>query len=242
MKQGILYGIGIGPGDPELITLKGSRILARCKHVFVPKGPAGDESLALSIAKQHIPDACHVTRIEFPMTRDRDELRKNWEASAKPIALLLRAGADVCYLTLGDTLMYSTYIYMLKGLRTHLPDAEIVTVPGVTAFSAAAALAGFPVGVGQQPVNVVPASENLESLETALSMGGTVILMKIGKKVGPVLKLLESSGHIDDAILVTRAGLTGQRIETDLRNLNPDFSDVANLSVILVHASKEATR
>jgi precorrin-2/cobalt-factor-2 C20-methyltransferase len=241
MKQGVLYGIGIGPGDPELITLKGSRILARCKHVFVPKAPAGDESLALSIATQHIPETCHVTVIEFPMTRDKEDLRKKWESSTKPIAALLRAGEDVCYLTLGDTLMYSTYIYMLKGLRTHLPEAEIVTIPGVTAFSAAAALAGFSVGVGQQPVTVVPVSENLGSIETALSMGGTVILMKIGKKVGPVLKLLESSGHIDDAILVTRAGLTGQRIETDLRNLSPECSDEANLSVILVNASKEAT-
>ncbi len=79
------------------------------------------KSLALSIARQHIPGACNVTKIEFPMTRDKDELRRKWEASTRPIAALLRAGDDVCYLTLGDSLMYSTYIKMLKGLRTHLP-------------------------------------------------------------------------------------------------------------------------
>jgi len=240
MKRGILYGIGIGPGDPELITVKGARILARSKHVFVPKAPAGDESLALSIARQHIPDACNVTMIEFPMTRDREELRKKWEASTESIASVLRAGDDACYLTLGDTLMYSTYIYMLKALRTHLPDAEVVTIPGVTSFSAAAALAGFPVGVGQDPVIVLPASEKLETIERALSMGGTIVLMKIGKQLGPVLQLLEASGHIDNAILVSRAGLAEERIETDLRNLGPGSPSEANLSVILVHASDEA--
>ncbi|MBI4962780.1 MAG: precorrin-2 C(20)-methyltransferase [Desulfomonile tiedjei] len=238
MKQGILYGIGIGPGDPELITVKGARLLARCQHVFVPKAPPRDESLALSIAKQHIPGACNVTMIEFPMTKDREKLRTKWEASTQAIASVLRTGEDACYLTLGDTLMYSTYIYMLKGLRTHLPDAKVVTVPGVTAFSAAAALVEFPIGVGQEPVTVVPISDDLEALERALLLGGTVILMKIGKRFGQVLKLLETSGHIDNAILVSRAGLAGERIETDLRNLAAKAPDEANLSVILVHAFK----
>ena len=240
MKRGILYGIGIGPGDPELITVKAARILARCKHVFVPKAPRGDESFALSIAKQHIPAACNIRMIEFPMTRDREELRKSWEASTQAIASLLSAGDDACYLTLGDTLLYSTYIYMLKGLRTHLPDAQVITVPGVTAYSAAAALAGFPVGVGSDPVTIVPASDNLELIERALSLGGTIIVMKIGRKLGEVLKILETCGRIDDAVLVSRAGLAGEQIETDLRSLGLECPDAANLSVILVHASTEA--
>lgn len=240
MKLGILYGIGIGPGDPDLITVKGARILARSKHVFVPKAPVGDESLALSIAREHIPAACTVTMIEFPMTRAREELRKRWAALTEPIASLLSQGRDVCYLTLGDTLMYSTYIYMLEGLRTHLPDAEVVTIPGITSFSAAAALVGFPIGVGQEPVTVLPTSEDTESIKRALSLGGTVILMKIGKRLGRVLELLKASGRVDDAILVARAGLAGERIETNMRNLRPEASEEANLSVILVHASKEA--
>jgi precorrin-2/cobalt-factor-2 C20-methyltransferase len=240
MKLGILYGIGIGPGDPDLITVKGARILARSRHVFVPKAPAGDESLALSIAREHIPAACTVSMIEFPMTRDQEELRKKWEALTEPIASLLSQGHDVCYLTLGDTLMYSTYIYMVKGLRNHLPEAQVVTIPGITAFSAAAALAGFPVGVGQRPLTVLPASEDPESIERALSLGGTVILMKIGKRLGGVLEILEASGHIEHAVLVTRAGLKGERIETNLRSLSTESSEEANLSVILVHASKEA--
>jgi precorrin-2/cobalt-factor-2 C20-methyltransferase len=242
MNQGILYGIGIGPGDPELITVKGARILASAKHVFAPKAPIGEESLALSIVREHLPEECNVTMIEFPMTRDREELRRRWEASTEPIASVLSHGHDVCYLTLGDTLMYSTYIYMLKALRMHLPDAQVVTIPGITAFSAAAALAGFPIGVGQEPVTVIPASENPESVKQAFSLGGTVILMKIGKNLARVLQLLEASGYIDDAILVTRAGLAGERIETNLRNLSPESAEEANLSVILVHAAKETIR
>ena len=115
------------------------------------------------------------------MTADREELAEKWDAAAARVAEVLTAGEDACFLTLGDPLLYSTYIYLLRALRKRLPDLKAVTVPGIMAFGAAAALAEFPVGEGREPVTIVPAADDLTDVRRALAQGGTVVLMKIGK-------------------------------------------------------------
>lgn len=240
MKLGTLYGIGVGPGDPELVTLKGARVLSRCRHVFVPKARTASDSVALAIAKQHIGPEAQVRELVFPMTTDRQELSDRWGESAEVVARVLQDGQDACFLTLGDPLLYSTYIYLLRALKARIPDAKVVTVPGVTAFSAAAALTDFPVGEGKQPVTIVPTADDLEDVRRALAMGGTVVLMKIGKRLADVLQLLEEAGALDDGVFVARAGLDGQRIETDLRNLKQEGPEVGYLSIILVRSGKDA--
>lgn len=237
MTIGTLYGIGIGPGDPELITAKGARVLSECKHVFVPKAPRGEESLALTIARQHIPAESRISVFEFPVTRDAEQIRLAWDGIANDVAATLKTGSDACYLTLGDTLLYSTYVYMVQALRRLLPAVEVVTIPGITSFSAAAALSTFLVGAGDQTVTIVPATDDLVSVRRALAFGGTVVIMKIGKKLSRIVQLLEQEGCIDHAVFVARAGLKGQRMETDLRNLRSEMSEAGNLSVILVHAA-----
>ncbi len=109
----------------------------------MPKARKGAESVALGIAQKHIGSQAEIHEILFPMTTDRLELEKRWEESAEVIADVLEKGADACFLTLGDALLYSTYIYMLRALRRKIPDVRVVTVPGITAFSAAASLAEF---------------------------------------------------------------------------------------------------
>jgi len=140
MKRGTLYGIGVGPGDPELITVKGANILSRCRHVFVPKARDASDSLALAIAKRYLGSSSEVHELVFPMTSEREELSRRWGESAREIITVLENGVDACFLTLGDPLLYSTYIYLLREVRDRVPDIDVVTVPGVTAFSAAAAL------------------------------------------------------------------------------------------------------
>ena len=234
MKQGTLYGIGVGPGDPDLITVKGATILAGCAHVFVPKARKGAESVALSIAQKHINPQAEIHEILFPMTTDRSELEKRWEESAKVIAEVLETGADACFLTLGDALLYSTYIYMLRALRRKIPDVKVVTVPGITAFSAAASLAEFPVGEAKEPITIVPTADDLEDVRRAISLGGTVVLMKIGKRLNQILDLLEDVGAMENGVFVSHAGMEAQRIETDLRNLRGEESEAGYLSIILV--------
>ncbi len=163
MKRGTLYGIGVGPGDPELITVKGARILGQCRRVFVPKARTASESVALSIAGRYLKKDSQVQELVFPMTPDRMELSQRWEESAREITAVLETGEDACFLTLGDPLLYSTYIYLLRALRARLPGVEVVTVPGVPAFAAAAALTDFPIGEAKQPVTIVPVADDLEA-------------------------------------------------------------------------------
>lgn len=241
MKLGTLYGIGVGPGDPELITVKGASLLSRCKHVFVPKARTASDSVALAIASRYLGSHARVHELVFPMTADTDELSTRWSDSAAQVAEVLGAGEDACFLTLGDPLLYSTYIYLLRALRERLVDVDIVTVPGITAFSAAAALTEFAVGVAKEPVTIVPTADDLTAVRQALEQGGTIVLMKIGKRLSDILNILEQTGLIDRSVFVSRAGMADQRVETDMRVLRNAGADVGYLSIILVHASEEVS-
>lgn len=242
MKRGTLYGIGVGPGDPELITIRGANIIARCHHIFVPKARTSTDSLALSIANRYLRSSSEVHELIFPMTSEQEELSHRWSESARNIISVLEKGEDACFLTLGDPLLYSTYIYLLREVRASIPDADVVTVPGVTAFSAAAALAEFPVGEGKETVVVVPTADDLEDVRQALKEKRTVILMKIGKRLPDILDLLEDAGYIDRSVFVSRAGLSDQRVETDLRTMRNENPEAGYLSIILVHTGGGQTR
>ncbi len=239
MKLGTLYGIGIGPGDPELITLKGARLIISCRNLFVPKARTAAESVALAIARPLVDPEARVEELHFPMTADQGELAAKWDAAAGRVAAILETGEDACFLTLGDPLLYSTYIYLVRALRSRLPDLAAVTVPGITAFGAAAARAEFPVGEGREPVTICPAAEDdLAAVRRALAAGGTVVLMKIGRRLPEVLDLLESEGLLEASVFVSRATMEDERIETDLRRLRAEAPEAGYLSIILVHAGK----
>ncbi len=237
-KTGVLYGIGIGPGDPELITLKGARLISSSLHLFVPKARTAAESVALAIAKSLVSPRTVIHELVFPMTADPEELEEKWDGAAADVACVLEAGEDACFLTLGDSLLYSTYIYLLRAIKRRLPDVECVTVPGITAFSASAALTDFPIGEGKRPVTIIPAADDLGAFRDALSLGGTVVLMKIGKRLDAILDILEETGLIEQAVFVSRATMADERIETDLRRLRARNPEAGYLSVILVHADK----
>lgn len=238
MSYGTLHGIGVGPGDPELITVKGARLLAECKYLFVPKARIKAESVAYAIVERYVNPEAVVQELVFPMVTDKEELEKKWVESASVIAEVLKAGNDACFVTLGDSLLYSTYIYLVRALLKVAPEAKINTVPGVTAFSATAALTNFPVGEGKELVTIVPAADDLDSLRQALKRGGTVALMKVGKRLSAIIDALEEAEALDGSVFAAHAGLEGERIETDLRKLKNENPEVGYLSTILVRAKK----
>jgi precorrin-2/cobalt-factor-2 C20-methyltransferase len=239
-RQATLYGIGVGPGDPQWITVKAVNVLANCRHVCVPRSGSAADSVALRIAQNYLrPDAV-VHEQSFPMTADPDVLRRHWREAAHEVHAILARGEDCCFLTLGDALLYSTYIYLLRELQAIDPAVRVVTVPGVTAFSAAAALTGFPVGEGQQFVTIVPASDQLDQFTAALDRGGTVVLMKIGQRLQRVLDELDARGLLDQAVFVSHAGMAQQQVETDLRRLRGQSPETGYLSVLIVRADRPA--
>jgi precorrin-2/cobalt-factor-2 C20-methyltransferase len=238
MKKGTLYGIGVGPGDPEWITVKGARVLAHCRQIFVPKSREERDSAALHIAQSYIHPDARIQELSFPMITDQQKLALHWEKAARQLAEVLQKGEDCCFLTLGDPFLYSTYIYLLRALRTIMPDLEVVSIPGVNAFSAAAALTEFPVGEAKEQVTIIPTADDLGAVRKALAQGGTVVLMKIGKRLDSILDILEEEGLLDQAVFVGRAGQVGERIEADLHKLRAETPTTGYLSIILVHAER----
>ncbi len=234
MNLGTLYGIGVGPGDPGLVTVKGAELISNAGYLFVPVARIKAESVALDIVKRYVKEGAEVRELVFPMVTDKSELNKHWAESAGKIAGVLEKGRDACFVTLGDALLYSTYIYLIRALRKIHPDVNIVTVPGVTAYSAVAALAGFPVGEARELVTIVPASDDLQTVRDTIGRGGTVVLMKVGKRLKNILDLLEELGAMDDAVFVANAGMANQRLETDLGKLKGESDQTGYLSTILI--------
>jgi precorrin-2/cobalt-factor-2 C20-methyltransferase len=241
MTAGTLFGIGIGPGDPDLITVKGAALLSCCRHVVVPKASRSSESVALSIVKKHLNPGATIHEVVFPMVTRKEILEEKWRESADRVAEILVTGEDVCFPTLGDTFLYSTYIYLVRSLRENHPEAPIVTVPGVNAFSAVAAAAGFPVGEGRQPVTIIPAADDFTELRGALTRGGTVVIMKVGKRLPTILELLEEYNALDTSVFAAHVGMENEHVETDLRKLRGAGEEVGYLSIILTRIETEAT-
>jgi precorrin-2/cobalt-factor-2 C20-methyltransferase len=242
VKQGTFYGIGVGPGDPELLTVKAASVLAACPHVFVPKARTVSESVALEITRRYLRSDAQVQELVFPMTPDQDLLEQRWRESAEVIASVLEAGNDACFLTLGDPMVYSTYIYLLRALDERLPGVTTITVPGITSFCAAAAATHFALGEGKELITIVPTSDDLTVLRRALSTQGTVVLMKIGKRLREILEILKESGLLEHSVFVSRVGQGRQHIETDLRKLCVQDPEAGYLSVIIVHASRRSEK
>jgi len=239
VRTGTLYGIGVGPGDPELITVKGAAILARCRHVFVPKSKIM-ESEVLSITKRYLGRGACIHELQFPMTADQDEQSACWKENAPSVTKVLALGEDACFITAGDILFYSTFIYLMREVREILPTVSIIAVPGVTAFSAAASVLSFPIGQGREPVTIIPVSaEDPAAVREALTKKSTVILMKIGRRLPDILDIIEAAGLIEDSAFISRAGMEGERVETDLKKLRILNPEAGHLSIILVHAGKK---
>jgi precorrin-2/cobalt-factor-2 C20-methyltransferase len=234
---GIFYGVGVGPGDPDLITVKGARMLASCQKVFVPTARVKSESLARQIAQKHLPDDAQIQELVFPMSKDPRVLEESWGRAVVPVVDVIKKGEDACFLTLGDPLLYSTYIYLVRALKKNIPDLEVRTVPGVPAFCAAAASTCFPVGEGITKVGIVPVSDKLEGLRRALDEFDTLVLMKVAQQLPAVLDLLEERGVLDKAVFVSRTGQDGERVVTDLGELRDEGPKAGYLSIILVKNS-----
>ncbi|MDP6524814.1 MAG: precorrin-2 C(20)-methyltransferase [Kiritimatiellia bacterium] len=239
MSIGTFYGIGVGPGDPELITVKGARLIAACGCVVVPKSRMKKESIALKIAKQYISPGAEIVEQVYPMTSDKALLQEKWSQAAGEVLNRLRKPQDVCFLTLGDPLFYSTHIYLLRCLKELDPELKTVTIPGIMAMGAASAITDFPLGEAKKPVTVVPTSDDLVATRQAIKSGGNVVLMKVGERLQPILDLLQELGVIDRAVFVAKAGQDAEVVVTDLMDLKESDPKTGYLSIILIDADKE---
>lgn len=233
--KGKLYGIGIGPGDPKLITLKAKEILDKVKTIFVPKAKEDTLSLARSIIENIFLKPKNFIELTFPMTKDKKILRKYWKESARKIAQEIKRNKIAAYLTIGDPFIYSTYIYMIKELKKDFPNIEIETIPGISSFNASAAKAQVPLVEGSEKLAILAVTDNLKELKKILKEFDTVVLMKIGSKLNKVIQLLKDMKLIETSVLISHVGQLNEKIVRDLSSLD---NKIGYLSVIIVKHKK----
>ncbi len=207
--QGRLYGVSVGPGDPELMTLKAVRVIRSCEVVAVPQSGA-ETQVAWKIACEAVPEIFSKQKIDllFPMTRDPGRLEVCHTAAAAQIAEQLEKGKSVAFLTLGDVSIYSTYAYMQERIRALGFEAEMVA--GVPSFCAVASRLGISLTEAAKPLHIIPAS--YEGVDEGLDWNGVKVLMKTGKKIGQVKTALRERGLYQQARMVERCGMEGERI------------------------------
>lgn len=213
---GTLYGLGVGPGDPELLTIKAARILGQVKAVFAASSSKNDYSIAEAIIGPHLPPGTAVTRLPFPMTRDRSALDTAWEANAAAMAAILGAGRDAAFVTLGDPLLYSTFGYVLPLVRQRLPGLPVVIVPGVTSFQAAAARTGDVLAESGENLLIASGVDEDGRLRRALEAADNAVILKAYRHFPRLRALLTAMGLAGKTTFVTRLGHQGEAMERDL--------------------------
>ena len=236
MKIGNFYGIGLGPGDPELLTLKALHTIQRADYIFVPKSDSKEDSLALEIVKDYVKGKKVIEQI-YPMTKDKQTLNTAWLKAAEEIHAEVKNGHDVIYLTLGDPMTFSTYIYLLRHLNAMLPEQTIHTIPGITSYNAAASAANYPLLTGNERLAVIPVPKDLAELRPILESFDTVVMMKVAKKLDEVIQLLEDMKLSENALFASYIGQKDAYLTCDIVSLKG--SGMGYMSVLIVKRLKQ---
>jgi precorrin-2/cobalt-factor-2 C20-methyltransferase len=228
-----IFAVGVGPGDPELLTRKAERILRQVGVVCAPTGAADAASYALGIVEPFLDRTRQeILHRVFPMTKDQAELMPLWEETAKEMAERVRAGQDVAFITIGDPLLYSTFLYIYRIFREKYPEIEIEIVPGITSIGAAAAAAGVPLGIASDRLAVLPATYEEAQLRQTLLEYDTVVLMKVSRVFDRIYELLVELGLERNGVFVRRVGSSEEEVVTDLSSLVGKKLDYLSLLIV----------
>ncbi len=224
-KQGKLYGVGDGPGDPELLTVKAVRVIKEADIIFTAASSKNSYSLAVEIASPYISKDAVIKQLGFPMTKNEQEVEKAWIANAKDIAAQLKAGKTVVFLTLGDSITYSTFGYILKKMKCVMPEAVIETVPGITSFHAASARLNRIIVEGEESLLITSGAFGGENLKHLKGIEN-VAIVKVYKNVKDINAALKENNMFEKSVAVTKCGRKDEQIFENLEELEqraPDY-------------------
>lgn len=213
------YGIGVGPGDPELMTLKAARILAAVDRIFLPAGQAGSAGFAGRIVESLRLEANKFRPVPLCMSRQRDADLDAYDRAASEIASELHAGRSAAWIAEGDPLFYSTFIHVWAALVRHAPGIDVEVVPGVTSIQAAAAYAGLPLARLDESIAIVPAAYGIERLPELMREFSVVGLLKVHNVLDDLLDCLAAVNQPIDAVYVEKVGTREQRLVRNLESL-----------------------
>ncbi len=238
MKIGTLSGVSVGPGDPELITLKGLRSLQQVPVVAFPAGIQGKPGIAQKIISQWLsPDQVQLPLI-FPYVQDMAVLKAAWQTAAQQVWQCLKQGQDVAFACEGDISFYSTFTYLAQTLQQLHPEVVVQLVPGVCSPMAAAAALGLPLTIRQERLVVLPALYTITELEAVLDWADVVVLMKVSSVYQQVWQVLQQRSLLHKAWVVERATLPNMVIYADLSD-RPSL-DLSYFSLLVVQVTNRS--
>lgn len=230
--KGTLYGIGVGPGDPELLTIRAYRIITTAPIIFFPAGRGGHPGFAQQIVAQFLDmSRQQLIPLPFALNHHEDELQQAWEAAAHHVTAALATGSDAVFLSEGDPLTYSTFTHLMRTLQALNADLKINVIPGITSFAAATAAARFPLVDGDQRVAILPALYG-PRLAEILNQFDTIVLLKVSPVFDQVLDQLEALGLADQALYARRIGRPEQELYFGLSALRGKVNDYFSLVII----------
>jgi precorrin-2/cobalt-factor-2 C20-methyltransferase len=238
MSLGKLFGVGVGPGAPDLITLRALATLRSADVLALPRSSDWGASMAWSIVEPALGDAARADQerlfLTFPMNKDPARLRPAWERALAAIGERLEAGRSVAFVTEGDPSLYSTFVYLQREAPGRWPGIRIEVIPGISSVTAVPAVIGVPLADGQERIAIVPANYGVADLDAILAAFDTIVLMKIGPEMPAIIEALERAGLLERAVYVSKATMAAQRIlpGRDLRRVEGERGDCFAMVVV----------
>ncbi len=225
-KYGKLFGTGVGPGDPELLTLKAVRVINEADVVFTAASTKNTYSMALETARPHISESADIRSLSFPMTKDTKVMEAEWNNNSREIANVLKQGKNTVFLTLGDPTTYSTFGYILRSLKKVMPEARIETIPGITSFHAAAARLNRILVEAEESLLITSGAYGGDNLKKIAENTKNLVMMKAYKNIKHINEALKETGFYNNSVAVSRCGRKDEEIIENLDELEskkPDY-------------------
>ena len=197
-----LIGIGVGPGDPELLTVKAVKAIQNADVIMCPASKEDRPSIALSVVSTLIDKSKNqeIIKLVFPMTKDQDVLNTTWKKNSKIMAEKVLSGKNVVYLTVGDPYLYSTWIYMHKEIESNHPSMKISVIPGIVSMFTFASKVGVSIAEGAEKVSIIPSCYDLSTVKEIAKNSETMVFLKDGRYFDQVIDLLKEAGFPDNSI------------------------------------------
>lgn len=234
MNYGTLHGVGVGPGAPDLLTLRAVETLKRADVLALPRSSDYGSSMAWKIIEPIIGKIPGQERLflTFPMSKEPARLRRAWDAAFAEIGEHLERGRSVAFATEGDPSLYSTFVYLRREAPARWPGIRVEVVPGVSSITAVPAVADISLADGLERIAIIPANYGVDDLIAILNAFDTIILMKIGSEMPKVVAALERTGLVGKAVYVAKATMREQRIVTDLREVQTERGDCFAMVIV----------
>jgi precorrin-2/cobalt-factor-2 C20-methyltransferase len=240
-RLGRFFGIGVGPGTAEMIPLAAWKALQQADLILVPRAKHVEKSIARQCLQGlELPEE-RFKEVIYNMDSDRVQVDEHYKQMAQDIALELKTGKNIAYLTIGDSLTYSTYSYLVSALLEILPEVEHKTFPGITSYCALAANFDWPLGQGKETTLILPCPDDIDNLRTYINNHDVVALIKIGSRLSDVLNLLRQMDIIDNCVFASRLGLSGEVLSDNLADFIAKDS-LGYLSTILIRKNGRVQR